>query len=127
MDHMEKARALRGDTTRHYNCCQSVLVAVADKLELTAEQADALGRHFGAGMKHGSTCGALTGALMALGLTGRDEAAAQKVMQEFRARNGCLDCAHLLQNAKERGEERKAHCDRMVYECVAALDEAWEK
>lgn len=124
MDHMECARALREDRTTHYNCCQSVLVAFAKELGLSREQANALGRHFGAGMKHGSTCGALTGALMALGLKGHDEAAAQKLMQDFRARNGCLDCAHLLQNAKERGEERKAHCDRMVYECVEALDEA---
>lgn len=123
MDHMERARALRGDTTTHYNCCQSVLVAFADTLELDPAQANALGRHFGAGMKHGSTCGALTGALMALGLRGYDEATAQKLMQDFRERNGCLDCARLLQNARERGEERKAHCDRMVYECVAALDE----
>ena len=123
MDHMERARALREDTTTHYNCCQSVLVAVADELGLSREQANALGRHFGAGMKHGSTCGALTGALMALGLKGYDEAAAQKLLMDFRARNGCFDCAHLLQNAKERGEERKAHCDRMVYECIGALDE----
>ena len=124
MDHMERARALRGDTAVHHNCCQSVLTACADALGLTEEQTEALGRHFGAGMKHGGTCGALTGALMALGLAGYDEAAAQKLMQDFRMRNGCLDCAHLLQQAKERGEERKTHCDRMVYECVAAVDEA---
>ena len=124
MDHMERARALREDISTHYNCCQSVLVAFARELGLSREQANALGRHFGAGMKHGSTCGALTGALMALGLKGYDETEAQKLMQGFHARNGCLDCAHLLQNAKERGEERKAHCDRMVYECVEALDEA---
>lgn len=73
MDYVEKARALRADPAVHYNCCQAVLVTFADRLGLTPEQANALGAHFGSGMRHGSTCGAVSGALMVLGLLGCDE------------------------------------------------------
>ena len=55
-----------------FNCCQSVLVSFAADLGLTEEQAFALGSNFGAGMRMGSACGALTGALMALGLMGNN-------------------------------------------------------
>ena len=34
-----------------------------------------------------------------------------------------LDCAGLLALAKERGEVRKPHCDRMVYDAVELLEE----
>ncbi len=67
MDRMEHVRALRASTDRHYNCCQSILVPFAEEMGLTEEAAYALGANFGAGMKHGSTCGTLTGALMVLG------------------------------------------------------------
>jgi len=93
----------------------------AKEMGLSEEQAYALGAHFGSGMRHGSTCGALTGALMALGTMGYGEQEAQALLRGFREKNGCTDCAHLLANAKERGEEKKTHCDRMVYECVQAL------
>ena len=121
MDKMEHTRQLRAIVDKHYNCCQSVLVPFAGELGLTEEQAYALGAHFGSGMRHGSTCGALTGALMVLGGMGYGEQEAQAMLREFREKNGCTDCAHLLAAARERGEEKKPHCDRLVYECVQAL------
>ena len=123
MDYVEKARALRADPAVHYNCCQAVLVTFADRLGLTPEQANALGAHFGSGMRHGSTCGAVTGALMVLGLAGKGADEATALMRRFREKNQVLDCANLLRLAKERGEERKCHCDRMVYEAVELLEE----
>lgn len=123
MTSMEKARALREDTNVHYNCCQSVLIPFAEKLGLSEEQAADLGAHFGSGMRHGATCGALTGALMALGLAKENSDAAIALLARFRQKNGCTDCAGLLAAAKERGEEKKPHCDRLVYECVEFLEE----
>ena len=122
MDRMERARELRAITEVHYNCCQSVLVPYADRLGLTEEQAYALGAHFGSGMRHGSTCGALTGALMVLGMTGYGEQEARQLLGEFHQTNGCTDCAGLLASCKARGEEKKPHCDRMVYQCIEALE-----
>ena len=37
-------------------------------------------------------------------------------------RHGATDCATLLKESRQRGEERKAHCDGLVYEMVEALD-----
>ncbi len=49
------------------NCCMQVFGAVAEELGLSVEEARRLGAGFGGGMGLGSTCGCVTGALMALG------------------------------------------------------------
>jgi len=121
MNKLEHAKQLRDITEKHYNCAQSVLVPFAGEMGMNEEQAYALGAHFGGGMRHGSTCGALTGALMVLGAMGCGEQQAQELLRSFREKNGCTDCAHLLAASKERGEEKKPHCDRLVCECVQAL------
>jgi len=121
MDKMEHAKQLRDITEKHYNCAQSVLVPFAKEMGISEEQAYNLGAHFGAGMRHGSTCGALSGALMVLGAMGYGEQDAQAMLRIFRENNGCTDCAHLLAQAKEHGEEKKPHCDRLVCECVQAV------
>ena len=73
MTHLEKAQELRARTDVHFNCCQSVLVAFAEDMGLTEQQAFDLGANFGSGMRCGSVCGTLTGALMVLGMKGYDE------------------------------------------------------
>ena len=123
MTAMEKARALREDTGVHYNCCQSVLIPFAQRLGLSEEQANALGAHFGSGMRHGSTCGALTGALMGAGLAGKDAGAANELLRRFREQNGYTDCRDLLLAARDRGQVKKDNCDELVYQCVAYLEE----
>lgn len=123
MNHVETARALRADPAVHYNCCQAVLVAFADRMGLTPEQANALGAHFGAGMRHGSTCGAVSGALMVLGALGYDEKQAGALLRAFREEHGALDCAALLSASKERGVPRKDHCDGLVLEMAQALED----
>ena len=116
MNRMEETKGLRGRTDIHFNCCQSVLVPFADQCGLSKEAAYQLGAHFG-----------VTGALMALGMAGADNDAALELMRRFRANNQALDCATLLRLASQRGEERKCHCDRMVYEAVELLEEQLEK
>ena len=122
MDHMELARALRANEETHYNCCQSELVTFAKEMGLTQEQAYALGSFFNAGMRHGSACGVLSGTLMVLGMTGCDEQQAAALLKQFRTCHCSTSCADLLKAARERGEERKPHCDALVYEMVEALD-----
>lgn len=123
MERMEEVRALRADPQVHYNCCQAVLVPFCQACGLSREQAFALGSNFGSGMRHGSTCGAVTGALMVLGMAGADGQAAAELLRRFREQNQALDCASLLRMAHERGEERKSHCDRMVFEAVELLED----
>ena len=121
MTYMEKAQALRADTTIHYNCAQSVLVPFAAEMGLTEQQAYALGAHFGSGMRHGSTCGAVTGALMALGMMGYDETTATQILRNVRQGHGALDCATLLRTSHEAGIPRKPHCDGLVFELVQTV------
>lgn len=122
MTHTEHAAALRADRTTHYNCAQSVLIPFAREAGLTEAQAMALAENFGAGMRHGSTCGAVTGALMALGALGYKEDKAKELVRAFREREGELVCAKLLAIGKEKGLVKKAHCDSMVLAAVALVD-----
>ena len=122
MEHMELARTLRANKDVHDNCCQSVLVTVAQEMGLTQEQANALGSFFNSGMRHGSVCGALSGALMVLGMTGCGDKQAAALLQKFKDAHCTTNCAELLKAAHDRGEERKPHCDALVYEMVAAVE-----
>ena len=89
-----------------YACSQSVLSTLAPELGLDEETAFKISSAFGGGMvRHGEVCGAVTGALMALGLkfgspTANDEeavrTASQELMQRFEAEKGSLLCRELL-------------------------------
>lgn len=127
MTHSQRAAALRADTTTHYNCAQSVLIPFAQEAGLTEAQANALAAHFGSGMRHGATCGAVTGALMALGALGCGEEAAQSFLKAFREREGALTCAELLAIGRKKGIEKKPHCDSMVLAAAQLADELLKK
>ena len=122
MNRADYAKSLRENTTVHYNCCQSVLLTFADEMGLSFEQAYALGNHFGSGMRHGATCGVLTGGLMVLGALGYDQKAALHLLEQFRQAHGATDCAQLLQSAQARGEGKKPHCDALVCQLVELLE-----
>ena len=115
MTRMEESQALRDRTDVHYNCCQSVLVPFAGVCGLDRDTAFQLGANFGRGMRRGSACGAVTSALMVLGMAGKGS--------RFRERNRALDCDALLQMMDERGEEHKPNCDRLVRSAVEILEE----
>jgi C_GCAxxG_C_C family probable redox protein len=57
-----------------YNCAQSVLLSFADDLKYSKELAQKLAAGFGGGMgKQQETCGAVTGAIMVIGLLKGEE------------------------------------------------------
>ncbi len=122
MTKREHAAQLRADTSIHYNCCQAVLVPFAAECGLDEESALRLGQHFGSGMRMGAICGTVTGGLMVLGLAGAGEEKAKQFRRLFQEGHGDLNCASLLQRARERGMERKCHCDGMVFEAVECLE-----
>jgi len=123
MTYMEHVRALRADPDTHYNCCQSVLIPFAPEMGMTAQQAYALGSHFGGGMRHAATCGAFSGAMMVLGALGYDAKQAQTLIRDFKAKHGATDCATLLKTSHDLGIPREEHCDGLVYEMVEMLSE----
>jgi len=123
--YVERARALRAAEDRHYNCAQSVLVPFAADAGVDEETAYRLAANFGAGMKRASVCGAITGGLMALGLFGADQPAlvGAYYARLREAHDGLFDCADLLRVNQQKGLPKKEHCDDMVYECVALVEQ----
>jgi C_GCAxxG_C_C family probable redox protein len=123
--YLERAKELRASVDPHYNCAQAVLVPFAEEAGFTTEQACAFAAAFGGGMQTGNLCGAFTGALMALGVLGiadrRNVVALTKRMKENH--DGTLLCVDLLRKNAEAGGQRKPHCDGMVYEAVALVEE----
>ena len=119
--YLDRAKELRAIVTPHYNCGQSVVLPFAKDAGLTEEQALGICANFGGGLKRAAACGAITGGLVVLGLFGIDDPAAY--YQALRnSHEGMLDCAALLQRNKEKGGERKPHCDALVFECVTLVE-----
>ncbi len=92
-----------------YNCAQAVLAAFAETLDLDLKTALRLTDPFGGGMMlTGGPCGAVTGALLVLGLSrggtvADDDEANERVREltrefhrRFRERRGTASCTELL-------------------------------
>lgn len=119
-----------------YNCAEAVLLGLAEGLGLQAEGLPMAATGFGGGMgRRGETCGALTGAILALGLKmGRRQAADLEarertyaavgvLMSRFQEIHGSLGCRDLIgcdlgteEGRKKAGELRthQAICPRFV-------------
>ncbi len=92
-----------------FNCSQAVFAALAPIFDLEVKTATQVAAAFGGGIaRTGGTCGAVTGALMALGLTyGATEASdleskkltyskASEFLDQFRERHGTCQCRELV-------------------------------
>lgn len=124
MTRIEHSKLLRASQERHYNCAQAVVLPFADKIGLSEAQACDLAEHFGSGMRHGGTCGAVSGAMMVLGLIGAPNEKTVEFLRKFRSQDyQQLECAVLLKQAHEAGVERKCHCDGLIERSIAILEE----
>lgn len=121
--YQDRAMELRHDPTFHYNCAQAVLMPFSEKLGLTEAQAQDLGSLFAGGMYCGATCGAITGALMVLGLAGQKDPVGRDLVARFEARYGARDCVPLIAKAKEQGGEPHEFCNAMIREAIAMVEE----
>lgn len=122
---MHRSYQIRNDPAVHYNCAQGVFIPFAEKKGLTFEQAAGITANFGAGMRSGLTCGAITGGLMALGLYGLGEPGdAAEFFRRMKAlHEGRTQCRDLLAAEVHSKEEKKPHCDNMVYEAVGIVED----
>ena len=127
------------------NCCQAVLMAYADVLGLTQEQAAMVAVGHGGGMgRLRLHCGAFSAAVMLAGaIEGPDGAKkehrpqtyarVQEIHRRFIAVNGTVSCAELLGRAgvpeeptpEERTPEyyRKRPCERVIRSACKIIDE----
>jgi len=90
-----------------FNCAQSVLCACSGFTGLDNATAEAVSAGFGGGMRSGEVCGAISGAIMALGC-GISRAnpdspdckmqtanATRECVKRFREKYGCIRCLEL--------------------------------
>ena len=108
MDAKEKAAQLHKSG---FNCAQSVLAALGDYTGLEESAALAISGGFG-GVRCGEICGALSGAVMAIGLAfpysvGTDAKARNRIARltvrctsDFKEKFGCLRCQDLKRNGQ---------------------------
>lgn len=122
---MTRARELRDDPNVHYNCAQAVFIPFAERKGISKEASNAITANFGAGMRVGLTCGAITGALMALGLYGADgpRDAGELIRRMADLHEGRTACQELLAAEVRSAQDKKPHCDNMVYEAVQIVEE----
>lgn len=123
MNYTATAKTLFENQNPHANCCQAVLLPFARELGMDEATIWHIGENFGGGMRRGATCGAVTGALMALGLLGKGTDSVHLFHKLFKEMNGSLECAPLLKAAKENGEEKNDHCARMVATAAALVEQ----
>ena len=125
------------------NCAQAAFSALAEDSGLDRNQALRIASCFGGGMRCGEVCGAVTGALMAIGLfegydlpndpdaKARSNELALEFERRFRDRNGSILCRELLGynlSVPEELEELKSRglfsavCPKMVSDAVQIAD-----
>ena len=123
-------------------CSQAILSVYGPRFGLDEDRAVRVAAGFAGGMRMAGTCGAVTGAFMALGLAHCGEdcraidgrraayAAVQSFAEAFRRRNGSLSCGELLgcdistpegfRTAVEKGLFR-TRCVELVRDAAALL------
>jgi C_GCAxxG_C_C family probable redox protein len=103
--------------SRKANCAQSVLTAFSEDFGLKQDTAYSIAQGFGGGMHINSTCGAVTGAYMALGLANpvsqenprqsmeKISALINEFNRKFKELHGGLNCTELLGYDLSKPEE----------------------
>ena len=125
-----------------YSCAQAVFSPYAEQLGMDLETAVRVAAGFGGGMgRMAGTCGAVTGAFLALGLKhgGPDSQSKDNTYElvrefaaRFQARHGSLECRDLLgydlstPEGKKRINKERLHstvCARIVRHAAEILEE----
>ena len=138
---MSRAQQAKENFMNGLNCTQAVVLAFADLTGVPEEALKAAALPLGGGLgRLRETCGAVSGAAMALGLlfpgTGKPEmyALVQEMARRFRERYPSLNCGQLLSGAglavdrapdpERRTQEyyRKRPCPELVYDAAAIVE-----
>ena len=141
---MERCKLANEYHRRGFNCSQSVLAAFSDLTGLSEQESFNLAGGFGGGAGTGELCGAISGAVMTLGMLTpvdtadpvgskkRTVALSRELQERFAERFGALRCEELLKNKITPNEEitpaAKAlgittHCSIMIVTAVEIEEE----
>lgn len=141
MNHADKAVEYFNN---NFNCSQGVFTSFATELGMDEKLALRIGTNFGGGERKGELCGAVAGALMALGLRcghcesddmegkARAYKLSEEFMNRFAERNGTVVCRKLLGYDLTKAEDMKiikernlfrTICPEMIKSAATILDE----
>ena len=145
---MNSAERTADSFARGFNCSQSVLAAYAEQFGLTEERALKVAGGFGGGMgRMAETCGAVTGAIMVIGLKfasttpgdiqGKENAysVVREFVHRFKGRNVAVLCRELLdcdistpEGMKRAQQEKliKKCCPKLIQDAAEILDQLIE-
>ncbi len=141
---MDKKQMALGCFDKSFNCAQSVFAAFAEEVGIDKDEALKVASCFGGGMKSGEVCGAVTGALMAIGMKYGSSAENDvegkrfvsdktvEFIKKFSDKNGTILCRELLglkangidemQEAIRNGHD-KTVCSRVIADAVDIAEE----
>ena len=109
----ERAKALH---RQGCNCCQSVVMAYADRLPIDTEAAMNVSAPFGRGLAGTrEVCGCVSGMAMVCGLTGH-AGDARQLIEKFREEEGDIVCGRLLAQGKKP-------CNQMVGDAAGMISD----
>lgn len=142
---MKKADQAIESFTHGFTCAAAVFSAFSEDLGLDGETAKKIACGFGAGVsKTGNICGAVSGAILTIGLkygkaapgddiaTEKTRALSRRFIEEFTARHGSVNCTAILgYNISDPDEYEKAKAEGLFttrcVECVSDSAEILEK
>ena len=100
------------------NCCQAVVMAYADKLPITPDNAMNMAAPFGRGLAGTrEVCGCVSGMAMVCGLTGHT-ADVRPMIEKFREDNGDIVCGRLLTQGKKPCPEMVAYAAGLISDII---------
>lgn len=129
MTNAERAKAIYKEG---FSCAPAVLATYCEQFGLQRDKALKIATGFGGGMHLGQTCGAVTGAIMVIGLKygktkADDNKAKEKTFEvskrfadKFRARYGSIECKALLGCDITTPEGLKEARDKKLFTTICA-------
>ena len=140
---MNRAELANEYHKKGFNCCQCVLAAFSDITGLSEQASFDVGGGFGRGAGTGELCGAISGAVMTLGMVTpvdpadpagskkRTVALSKELQKRFSEKFGALRCKELLKNKFTPDDTTPAakamgltgHCDIMIVTAVEIVEE----
>jgi C_GCAxxG_C_C family probable redox protein len=106
------------------NCCQAVFQATTERDD---GEIMLMAKTFGGGIgERKCLCGAVTGGVMALGISGKGKRSGELV-DRFRKKQGATCCAALSRNYKWKSRSHLRNCRRITEEAAAIVAELLEK
>lgn len=132
-DYQQLAKACAEEYRADYNCAESLIRGADVHYGLSLDQSTLrVAAGFGGGLCVGALCGAVSGAVMALGTKYVDSRAHEslamkdmvpRLLEEVEKQMGSLQCTEL----KERYHDQESGCVKVVEKVASILEELIEK